>query len=104
MARKRKTFYPPPKTATRGAPPADPGFTRTGIVAINVHARAGREGLVVGDRVRISGTGLYAGEIATIERFAGSAVPVAVVRTEAGRTRQVRTVDLEPVTDEVERA
>ena len=97
MARKRKTFYPPPKTATKGAPPPNPGFTSTGIIAINVNARQGRAGLVVGDRVKINGTGLFAGETAVIERFAGSAVPVAVVRTEAGRTRQVRTVDLEPV-------
>jgi hypothetical protein len=97
VARKRKTFYPPPKTATKAAPPANPGFTSTGITAINVNARQGRAGLVVGDRVRINGSGLYAGETAVIERFAGSAVPVAVVRTEAGRTRQVRTVDLEPV-------
>jgi hypothetical protein len=97
MARKRKTFYPPAKTATRGAPAPNPGFTPSGITAINVNARAGRSGLVVGGKVRISGTGLYAGEAAVIERFAGSAVPVAVVRTEAGRSRQVRTVDLEPI-------
>jgi hypothetical protein len=51
----------------------------------------------VGDRVRIAGTGLYSGEIATIERLTTGAIPSAVVRTEAGRTRQVRTIDLEPV-------
>jgi hypothetical protein len=32
-----------------------------------------------------------------IERLGGSVVPAAAVRTEAGRTRQVRTIDLEPV-------
>jgi hypothetical protein len=47
--------------------------------------------------VRITGTGLYSGELATIEKLASGAIPSAVVRTEAGRTRQVRTIDLEPV-------
>jgi hypothetical protein len=51
----------------------------------------------VGDRVRIAGAGLYSGEVATIERLTTGAIPSAVVRTEAGRTRQVRTIDLEPV-------
>jgi hypothetical protein len=32
-----------------------------------------------------------------IERLTSGAIPSAVVRTEAGRTRQVRTIDLEPV-------
>jgi hypothetical protein len=50
-----------------------------------------------GDRVRITGTGLYSGEIATIDRLVSGVIPAAVVRTEAGRTRQVRTIDLEPV-------
>jgi hypothetical protein len=53
--------------------------------------------LKVGDQVRINGTGLYSGELATIEKLATGAIPSAVVRTEAGRTRQVRTIDLEPV-------
>jgi hypothetical protein len=47
--------------------------------------------------VRINGTGLYSGELATIEKLTTGAIPSAVVRTEAGRTRQVRTIDLEPV-------
>jgi len=47
--------------------------------------------------VRIAGAGLYSGEVATIERLTTGAIPSAVVRTEAGRTRQVRTIDLEPV-------
>ena len=60
-------------------------------------AQAGRPGLSVGDRVRITGTGLYAGEAARIDRFASGVIPSAVVTTDAGRTRQVRTVDLEPL-------
>ena len=54
----------------------------------------------VGDRVRISGGGLYAGEVAVIEKLTSGVIPAALVRTEAGRTRQVRTIDLEPVARE----
>ncbi len=92
--RKRKVFIPPKKTNPRpttgiGAPP-------TGV-SINTAALDGRQGLEIGHRVRILGTGLYAGETAVIEKMAGGVVPAAVVRTEAGRSRTVRTVDLEPV-------
>jgi hypothetical protein len=66
-------------------------------VTINTAALDGRAGLAPGDKVRILGSGLYAGELAVIERMAGGVVPAAVVRTEAGRARTVRTVDLEPV-------
>ncbi|HUQ77549.1 MAG TPA: hypothetical protein VM427_01585 [Patescibacteria group bacterium] len=68
------------------------------MASINLSASTGRSGLKVGDRVRISGTGLYSGDLATIEKLATGAIPSAVVRTDAGRTRQVRTIDLEPVT------
>ncbi|HLO35987.1 MAG TPA: hypothetical protein VK194_07885 [Candidatus Deferrimicrobium sp.] len=68
------------------------------MASINLSASTGRAGLNVGDRVRINGTGLYSGELATIEKLTSGAIPSAVVRTEAGRTRQVRTIDLEPVT------
>jgi hypothetical protein len=68
-------------------------------VTIDPQARVGRTGLAVGDRVRVGGSGLYAGEIATIERFANGLIPAAFVRTESGRTRQVRTIDLSPVID-----
>lgn len=92
--RKRKVFIPPKKAPPRpgagvGAPPVG--------VSINTAALDGRQGLAIGDRVRIQGTGLYAGETAVIEKMAGGVVPAAVVRTEAGRSRTVRTVDLEPV-------
>ncbi len=105
--RKRKTVYPPPRNATRpprpgepggpGGPPADAPYVRPTVASINLAASTGRAGLKVGDRVRIAGTGLYSGEIAAIERLTTGAIPSAVVRTEAGRTRQVRTIDLEPV-------
>jgi len=72
-------------------------YVRPTVASINLSASTGRAGLSVGDRVRINGTGLYSGELATIEKLTTGPIPSAVVRTEAGRTRQVRTIDLEPV-------
>jgi hypothetical protein len=104
--RKRRTVYPPPRNQVRPPRPGEPGgpggppigeYVRPTVASINLSAGTGRTGLNVGDRVRISGTGLYSGEFATIEKFATGAIPSAVVRTDAGRTRQVRTIDLEPV-------
>jgi len=105
--RKRRTVYPPPRNATRPPRPGEPGgpggppigepYVRPTVASINLSASTGRAGLKVGDRVRINGTGLYSGELATIEKLASGAIPSAVVRTDAGRTRQVRTIDLEPV-------
>ena len=107
-ARKRKTVYPPPRNAPPRAPrPGEPGgpggpaadqpYQRPTVASINLSAGAGRSGLKVGDRVRITGAGLYSGEVATIDRLTSGVIPSAVVRTEAGRTRQVRTIDLEPI-------
>jgi hypothetical protein len=100
--RKRKTTYPPARTANKPATPAyvpDPEYVRPTVAAINLAAAKGRGDLAVGDKVRILGTGLFSGEAAVIERFASAIVPSAVVRTEAGRTRQVRTIDLSPLRD-----
>ena len=94
-ARKRKVFIPPKKNAPPRPQPGV-GAPPTGI-QINTAALDGRSGFAHGDKVRILGTGLYAGEVAVIEKMAGGVVPAAVVRTEAGRMRTVRTVDLEPV-------
>ena len=100
MAR-RKVTYPPPKTANRPAPPTglpdDAPDVRPTVAIIDTSAGKGRAGLTVGGKVRITGTGLYAGETAVIERLANGVIPSAVVRTEAGKTRQVRTIDLGPV-------
>jgi hypothetical protein len=70
------------------------------VATIDVNAGSGRAGLSVGDRVRISGSGLYSGEAAVIEKLTSGVIPAALVRTEAGRTRQVRTIDLEPIARE----
>ena len=93
--RKRKVFIPPKKSGPP-RPQTGVGAPPTGI-QINTQAIGGRSGFAPGDKVRILGTGLYAGEVAVIEKMAGGVVPAAVVRTEAGRSRTVRTVDLEPV-------
>lgn len=99
--RKRKVNYPPAKTANRPAPAtglaSDTPYVRPTVATIDLNATKGRAGLSVGGRVRISGTGLYSGEIAVIEKLVSGVIPQAVVRTEAGKTRQVRTIDLEPV-------
>jgi hypothetical protein len=99
--RKRKVTYPPPKTATRGDAPygagSEPQGNRATVAAINMKAIAGKDNLIIGQRVRITASGLYSGESAVIERFTGGVIPSALVRTEAGRTRQVRTIDLEPL-------
>lgn len=100
MAR-RKVTYPPPKTANRPPPPTglpdDAPYVRPTVAIIDLTAGKGRTGLSVGGRVRIAGTGLYSGEVAIIEKLSKGVIPSAVVRTEAGKTRQVRTIDLEPV-------
>ncbi|MBA2756712.1 MAG: hypothetical protein WKF78_10025 [Candidatus Limnocylindrales bacterium] len=99
--RKRKVTYPPAKTANRPAPasglPTDPPYVRPTVATIDLTAGKGRAGLTVGGRVRIAGSGLFSGEIAVIEKLVTGVIPAAVVRTEAGKTRQVRTIDLEPV-------
>lgn len=96
-ARKRKVFIPPKRSAPPRPQPGAEAVTRPATLSIDLTALGGRPGLAIGDRVRILGSGLYAGELATIERIAGGVVPAASVRTEAGRTRTVRTIDLEPI-------
>ena len=98
--RKRKTVYPPARTDTKPTQRAGAGpepYVRPTVATIDVNASSGRAGLSVGDRVRIAGGGLYAGEAAVIEKITSGVIPAALVRTEAGRTRQVRTIDLEPI-------
>ncbi|CAN5608137.1 hypothetical protein BH20CHL6_BH20CHL6_15150 [soil metagenome] len=101
--RKRKVNYPVARTATKRAPApgmaGDAPHVRPTVATINMTARAGRGEFAIGDRVRISSSGLYSGEDAVVETLAGGVIPAAVVRTVAGRTRRVRTIDLEPITD-----
>ena len=99
--RRRKVTYPPPKTATSGGSGASTGADARAAAAasrvanINLQAMTGRAGIVQGTRVQIT-SGIYAGEFAIVESVVGGVIPAAVVRTEAGRTRRARTVDLVP--------
>lgn len=99
--KRRKVTYPVARTHTKGAPRAGAGpevaVVRPNLVSIDLTAGMGRQNLKVGGRVRISGTGLYTGEEATIERLVAGVIPAATVRTDAGATRRVRTIDLDPI-------
>ena len=99
--KRRKVTYPVAKTHTKGAPRPGAGgdvvMVRPNLASIDLTAIAGKAGLKVGARVRINGSGLYAGEEATIERLIAGVIPAAAVRTSAGRTRSVRTIDLDPL-------
>jgi hypothetical protein len=81
----------------RGQPPTtDAPIERPNLATINLEAGAGKKGFDVGDTVRIMGSGLYSGETAKIERLTAGVIPSAVVRTDSGNTRTVRTIDLAP--------
>ena len=103
--RKRKVTYPVARTATKqprsAGLPGDPTYVRTTVATINLAALDVRDDLAVGHRVRIGGGGLYAGEIAVVESIVMSGIiPAYMVRTEAGKSRRVRAVDLERVAQE----
>lgn len=98
MTRKRRVTYPPPRSSKGPAPVYTPQVTPPTVAVINMQAGTGKAGITVGMRVMITGTGLYSGETATVESLVSGVIPAATVRTEAGRTRRVRTIDLVPVT------
>ncbi len=99
--RRRKVTYPPPKTATSGNSSASAGAdaraaaAASRVASINLQAMTGRAGIVPGTRVQIT-SGIYAGEFAIVESVVGGVIPAAIVRTEAGRSRRARTIDLVP--------
>jgi hypothetical protein len=94
----RRQFKPKPAKVIPGA--ADAAAARAAAAAsrvatINLDAMTGRADIAQGDRVQI-GSGLYAGEFAIVESVIGGVIPAAVVRTESGASRRVRTIDLAP--------
>ncbi len=99
--RKRKVNYPPARTANRPVRGAgligDRPMVRPTVAEINLQALTGRDDLNMGDYVRIGGEGLYSGELAVVESLVGGLIPAAMVRTEAGKTRRVRAIDLQRV-------
>jgi hypothetical protein len=92
--KKRRPTYRPPRSSKGPAPVYTPPVTPPTVAVINRQAGAGQTGIEVGMRVTVQGTGLYAGEIAVVESISGGVIPAADIRTEAGRTRRVRTIDL----------
>lgn len=102
--RKRKVTYPVARTATKqprnAGLPGDPTYVRSTVATINLAALDVRDDVKVGNRVKIGGGGLYAGEFAVVELILSGIIPAAMVRTEAGKTRRVRAVDLERVAPE----
>jgi hypothetical protein len=99
--KKRRVDYPPARTANRPVRGAgltgDRPMVRSTVAEINLQALDRRDDLNIGDYVRIGGDGLYAGEIAVVESIVGGLIPAAGVRTEAGKTRRVRAIDLQRV-------
>jgi hypothetical protein len=96
MTRKRRPSYPPARGSRGPAPAHVPPATPPTVAVINSQAGTGRPDIEVGLRVTILGSGLYAGETAVVESITGGVIPAATVRTDAGRTRRVRTIDLVP--------
>ena len=96
MTRKRKVTYPPPRSSRGPAPAYVPQVTPPTVATINTKAGVGRSEIVPGMRVIIQGTGLYTGETAVVQSLVPGVISAAVVKTEAGQTRRVRTVDLAP--------
>ncbi len=97
---KRKQSHPQHKTAPRpprGAGPGGDPFMRPTVAKIDLAALEARTDISVGDRVTIAGGGLYAGDRATVEAVQRGAIPAMVVRTDEGKTRRVRGVDLDLV-------
>lgn len=99
MTRKRRVVYPPPRSSKAPPAPNRVPINPPTLAVINLEAGHGRTGLFVGLRVTLLGTGSNAGETAVIERLVGGVIPAAIVRTESGKTRRMRTVDLAPITD-----
>lgn len=104
MSRKRKTNYPVVRKQKGPAPVYTPQVTPPTVAKINTQATTGSADIRVGMTVTILGTGLYAGELAVVESLTAGVIPSATVRTAAGRTRRIRTVDLAPASRSTERA
>jgi hypothetical protein len=98
MARRKKPFIPksrPGAPAPPGAPGADARAAAAAerTVSINLDAMRAGAGIEKGDRIQIR-SGMYAGEFGTVESVVGGVIPAAVIRTDDGRSRRVRAVDL----------
>jgi hypothetical protein len=91
---KRKGYYPRQNNKRPAPAGSEEAMVRPNLATINLEAIGGRAGLSVGDRVRINAPGLYSGEIGVVERLSNGVIPSALVVTDSGGRRQVRTIDL----------
>jgi hypothetical protein len=94
----RKRFFAKPAKVIPGASAAADARAAAAaarVANINLQAMTGRSDIHQGSRV-IIGSGLGAGELATVESVIGGVIPAALVRTDAGMARRVRTIDLTP--------
>jgi hypothetical protein len=94
----RKRFFAKPAKVIPGASAAADARAAAAaarVASINLQAMTGRSDIHQGSRV-IIGSGLGAGELATVESVIGGVIPAALVRTDAGMARRVRTIDLTP--------
>ena len=96
-----KVTYPPAKTDNRPAHPSglpdDAPYVRPTVATIDLNAASKVPDFPSGHASGSPGRVFYSGETAVVERLSNGVIPSAVVRTEAGKTRQVRTIDLEPI-------
>ena len=98
--KRKKVFYPkakPGAPAPGASPAADAraAAAASRTVSIDLRALGAGAGINRGDRVVIQ-SGLYSGELATVESVVGGVIPAAVIRTDAGMSRRVRAIDLVP--------
>jgi hypothetical protein len=94
----RRRFKPKPVKPSFGgaeAAAARSAAAASRVASIDLDAMTGRADISQGSRVQIA-SGLFAGEFAVVESVVGGVIPAAVVRTESGAGRRVRTIDLVP--------
>ncbi len=93
MKRKRKPYFPPSRGPKAPAPVGGPaGYQSTTAVAIDLNAGIGRKDVLVGSRVTILGTGLYAGQVGVVERLFAGGIHAALVRVETGAQRRAQVI------------
>ncbi len=97
MTRKRKVVYPPSRSSKAPPAPSRIPINPPSLAIINTAAAAGRSDIFVGLRVSVPASASNPAEAGVVERLVPGVIPAAMVRTESGKTRRVRTIDLVPL-------
>jgi hypothetical protein len=97
VTRKRKVIYPPSRSAKAAPAPNRMPINPPSLAVINLDAAMGRSDIFVGLRVSVPASAANPAETGVVERLVPGVIPAAMVRTESGKTRRVRTIDLAPV-------